>query len=842
MNDFQTQPRRRFSMGLYAHATGLLVLMGAMAVGPGIARAEDPPARAGLLVITADDAPASGGRARWLESFRREGYVVQSVSLAPTNAYAAVFTACARMRVALRDDAVLVVLADVPARLSGLPDSETAVEWGPVSLPSQRADSGLKLEVMETLVSWVAPPEGSLFIFSLQAAAPPASGVEAVSRAAFETRSYGPRRWLSWAAEPGGRTESGGRDMGLFESCLVDMNLPARLLRENHPDDLLDLLARRVRALSGDRQKPLTWSAQGTAAPESGEELRKRIAALADRESDADAWLAQARAAGAAGYPRAALGLAVAAETLPGDATLPIRASLIRGNIRLAMEDATSLHFELAELAEHLEKSKTEGALRYESSILRAEADEAGGNVRDAAAEYGEAWSVRLALSNPPPALDVRLHAGLGRLASESGRNEEARQRFEQACERAAQLPPSDLAWGVRSSMDRARWHARIGEWDAAQTWCSRAIEQSAASPVLRQRLIPAVGDIAETLAIAGKIEPALALVARGRKDVLRPEDAEPAIWRRVQIRADMAAGRVDEAAEKMRKISAKDRAGDVAWAELEAQMLDSKGEFLQAVVAYRAAIDLIQSKGGDAARIYDLKIRQLNCYFRGGLPDRALTQCEDTLSNANLGDDQRIEVLRLAIQAAHRSGAEDKLIHHAGDYLKLNAEPAATPEEAQWMLDAAIAALHKDKKEPALELIRSSIYVAREVGMDDVQFWVRARETHAQALLPAYARAWPEALEALRLIEMNGRRVSEDAARVSLLLSDIARELGDLARSESYLANVLELLAVPNLVRDSTLADRARQAVIQLSRGTDMPPPAGTPADHLRYESAAAP
>ena len=840
MNETRRYPPPPRCAGVIRRLAWLWFVGAVGAADPGVARAEPAPAAAGLLVITADDAPASAARARWIESFKREGYAIQSVSLSRTNTHARVFTALAKMRVSLRDDALLVVIADVPARLSGLEGSETAVEWSSMPPSPHRPGVGMKMEVMESLVSWVAPPAGRLFIFSIQPAAAPGAGIEAASRAAFETSSHGPRRWWVWPAEHGGRTEIAPGGMPLFESCLSDADLPARLLRQDQTDDLIASIIRRVQALSGDRQRPLVWSANGTVAPASGDDLRKAIGVLAGTECDADAWLRQAAAAWSDGYPRVALGLAASAELLPGDAGLPFRVGLLRSNVRLAMGDTQLLHFELAGLAEHFERSRAEGVIRYEYSILRGEAEEAGGQFRDASAAYGEAWNVRMSLAHPPPALDIRLHTGLGRLASEEGRNEEARQRFEQAAKIADQLPDPERMWGARFAMDRAQWHARIGEWDAAQSWCNRAMEQAADYPALRDPLIKTVGDVAERMVVGGQIESASSLITQGRKYLLRPADPESAVWQRVQIRMDMASGRMNEAVEMMRRISPGARAGDAAWAELEVRMLVSEGQFAQAAEQCKNAIRLMRSQGADAGRIRALRVLQADGYLRGGQPERACSVCDLALGEADMTDAQRLEFLRLAIQALYRLGSAEKLARYAEAYLNLNVVPAASTEEAKWLLDAADAALHENRTTVALGMVRSAIFAAREAGVGDPVFWAKARETHALALPRRDPRAWTEALEALRILELCNRQISEDSARVNVLLSEVAREQGDLVRSRAYLSGVLTYLAVPNLVRDPGVISRARQADVLLRRGTQMPPPTGTPADHLRYESAA--
>ncbi len=818
---------------------GRWIFAAATAAAACTARAETEPARAGLLVVTAADAPAAPARARWIASFEREGYVVRSASLARTNTYARLFTTLARMRVSLRDDALLVVIADAPARLSGLEGSESAVEWSSMPPAPNRPDPGLKMDVMETLVSWASPPAGRLIIFSMQPTAAAATGAEAASRAAFQATSHGPRRWMAWPAEPGKRIEGSAGGMSLFESCLADADVPARLLRPEEMEGLMASVSRRVQALSGGRQQPLFWSSPGTEAPASADDLRNAIGVLAEREGDADAWLRQAVAAWSDGYPRAALGLASAAERLPGDAQSPFRAGLLRGNIRLDMGDAQSLRFELANLAERFERSRADGVVRYEYAILRGEAEEAGGQSRDAAAAYGEAWSVRMALPNPPPSLDLRLHTGLGRLASDQGRNEEARRRFEQAAGIADQLPEVGRMWSARFAMDRAEWHARIGEWEAAQAWCARAMEQAADYPGLHEPLIRIVGAVAHQMALAGQIEPAQSLITRARNGMMQPGEGESAEWLRTQIRLDMASGRMSEAVGKLKQIPPGERAGDADWAELEARVLVSEGRFAQAAEQLKTAIRLMRAQGAEGERIQKAIIAQADGYLRGGQPELAIAACDDVLGSAGVTDAQRVEVLRTAIQALHRMGSTDKLVRYADMYLKLNMDPAASLEEAEWLMFAADTALESGPAPVALGLIRGAIYAAREAGVDDPLFWVMARETHARALPRRSPEAWAEALEALRLLELCHRQISEDSARLCLLLSDIAREQGDLARSRAYLSEARTFIGVPHLVRDPKMETLARQLELRLSRGTEMPPPAGLPPDHLRYESA---
>ena len=796
---------------------------------------------AGLLVI--QEARPPRAREDWIRSFADEGYVVDTRVWTDPDDPAPALGALARMQLQLAEDAVLVVILDLPAILSGGPSTDASVIWAPPGSASSGASAGRAgFELMNTLVSWGAPSRGRLVVLALQPphAAPP--DVIEASRRAFESPEHGPFRRLAWPAPPGAVTERSPRGPSLLETCLSDSDLPRRLKEPGFPSVVFENAFRRVRALAGGRQEPVLWAAPGVPAAPPSDSEHAALAAAARSPADVSSWDNVFRAAREGGRYPAALGLAFVAARLAGsDPMSRAQWAMARADVQIRMGDPAAARRDLQAGAEGIVARDVPLPMKFEYAVLKGELEEAEGRGLEAAAAWGEALNIHALLNVSPPDLDARMFCGLGRTASAAGRTAEARQRFDQAWESAIRIQPPRNDLTARIAADRARWHAKTGDWNAAGEWCLRAMDAASSLPWLDDYIGETARWVAERMSTGGGPEPALELMNRARRKMGDAEWMKSPGWARIQVRLDLGAGRWEEAARGLSRIPAEAHADDPDWLELEAAIQRFRGDGVSAVDLYRQALIRMRGDPGSRERMTALDLALASCYLDMNQPNQALSASESILDRPWILDEHRAEATRLAMRAALAANVPREMIRHARTYIRLNREPETTIEEARWMLDASVQAREAGDRDLAVGLARRAMIAAGNAGIEDRAFWAEVREAHARALPASRTRAWSEALEALRLLEINQQDISRSGVRVRLLLSQIAREQGEPARAAFYLSGAVAVSALSGLNSDSEVVRMVRSSLELPDRGSLMPPAAGHPADHQRYEAAAA-
>nr|MBP7275948.1 tetratricopeptide repeat protein [Kiritimatiellia bacterium] len=459
---------------------------------------------AGLLVIQETATP--GARADGIRSFADAGYAVDTCEWTDRNHPGPVLGALARMRLQLADDAVLVVLVDLPAILSGGEHLDASVQWGPGrSAVSSTSDGRAGIELMDTLVAWAAPPRGRLVILAMQPPSRTTPEVIEASRRAFESPDHGPVRHLVWPAAPGAATERSSREVTILESSLSDADLPRRLKGPDFHTKFWEGIFRRVRALSGGRQEAILWSAPGADAGPTTDIERAGLAAVARSPDEVSAWSEAFRAARESGRYGAALGLSAVASRLAGaDPVSQAQWAMERADVQIQMGQPASARRDLLTGASGIDMPGFPVLVKFRFLVLSGELEEAEGRQIEANAVWGEALSIHALLDAPPDELAARMFCGLARTASASGREAEARQRFDQAREAASRLPPSSHHVITRMFADRARWHAKIGEWADAGDASLKAMEPVSSGAWPDEYALETARVVAERMSVRG--------------------------------------------------------------------------------------------------------------------------------------------------------------------------------------------------------------------------------------------------------------------------------------------------------------------------------------------------